>query len=162
MIFRLCLFLVAFSLNSNAQVFHYVEMDTIVNVDLWTHVSRKQLPKYITQEEKDSLYTAQLKKTGEEEITVYLLYVGEAIDEQKIPCKFKKRKIILEPIIEYRGEVFFWGRASLKRKIEFNNLTQLEYFSKTKSLDFKYFIWPAKITKQEIHKSYYKINLYGL
>lgn len=139
-----------------------MEKDSIVNVDLWTHIARKQLPKYITAAEKDSLYTTEIKRTGKKELTVYLMYVGEAIDQKVIPCTFKKNKIVIDPIVEFKGTFFIWGRTSLKRKLKFKNLTEIEYHSKMKSIDFKYLIWPSKITKQKLEKKYTKLSFYGL
>lgn len=150
------------NLTSFGQAAKYMEKDTVVNIDLWTHISREQLPKYILPEEKDSLYSTQIKRTGKSEITVYLLYVGAVIQEKKIPCKFKKNKIVIDPIIEFRGEFITWGRTSLKRKIIFDNLAQIEYHSKMKSFDFQYMVWISKITRQKLRKTYNKSNLYGI
>lgn len=157
----LILLLVLLSSNTKAQYFKLLPADTIFNVDMWTHLSRKQLPDFITPELKDSLYSCQLKKTGAHQVTVYLLEFDSPIDSQIVTCKFQNDHITFEKHREFRGNPFIWGIATLRRKMYFTSVNSVRYKSTTKSRKFLFFVWPGTYKKQEVDRNFDFLNLWG-
>lgn len=157
----LFLYSILWCYQAEAQYVKFLPVDTILNVDLWTHLSRKQLPDYITPELKDSLYSCQIEKRSSKSAMIYLLEFDTAIDSQLVNCKFKNDHITFEQHTEIRGNPFTWGIATLRRKMNFNSFYSVQYISKTRSRKFLFFIWPGIYKKQDVDREFQLLNLWG-